>query len=75
MSYDRVTKLSSRAATKGAANDHVSEESGADQEYFAGLSDEDDTLDRDAAMSSPLKGSQLRAEAKVCLSHHRSAFR
>jgi hypothetical protein len=39
-----------------------------DHEHFIGWSEEDDTRDEEAAMSSPLKGSELRAEAKV--RHH-----
>jgi hypothetical protein len=52
---DRSTKPASRAATKEPASD---------QEEFVGeLSEEDDSLDQEAAMLSPLKGSELQVEA------------
>ena len=56
--YDRISKP---AVTKGPADD-------SDREIVGRLSNEleDDTLEKEAAMSSPLKGSELRMEAKVC---------
>jgi hypothetical protein len=33
------------------------------EEFVGGLSEEDDSLDQEAAMLSPLKGSELRVEA------------
>ena len=71
--YDRMVKPTSR---QELASDQASElppskwaatqEPVSDQEHFNGWSDEDDSQDKEAAMLSPLKGSELRAAAKVC---------
>ena len=72
----RTSKPTSKAHVQELVYDHVvakraravSQKPASDQEHFIGWSDEDDTRDKEAAMSSPLKGSELQAEAKVC--HH-----
>ena len=75
--YERTSKPTGNAATQKLASNHTSmqeltydrtsaKEPASDQEHFGGLLDDDDTLEKEAAMSSPLKGSDLRAAAKVC---------
>ena len=73
--YGCVSKPASKATIKGPTYDCISKPAVAkgpaddsDQEIIGWLSHEleDDTLEKEATMSSPLKGSELQMEAKVC---------
>ena len=56
-----------KAAVKGLAEEVLagSEPEDAHLQAIGGLSEEDDAVEREAAISSPLKGSDSRGNAKV----------
>ena len=60
-----VNTAKKRAVVKGTAEEVVDEPKDAHLQAIGGLSDDDDTLEREAAISSPLKGTDSRGNAKV----------
>jgi hypothetical protein len=54
-----------KRAVKVSADDSEPEDARLQPEATGGLSEEDDSLEREAAISSPLKGTDSRGSAKV----------